>query len=396
MLGFSRGAFIAKFLTNMICTVGLLCKGNTSMVPLAYRLYQDFVKSAATHRNCKMCPEPTKKKRRDSGYEGNDHESDHKRSKLCDYQQKKRRIDGFKETFCRMEYETDNTKLDDNKDIQVYFLGLWDCVNSVAVLQGNSILPQAESDLGEAKYVRHAVSIDENRVQFRAALFQQSYPGGHGINPENLQEVWFPGDHADVGGGWPANGAKFLTSDISLAWMIREMKLIDKNEGDSALQWYEKSISKFKARFDEGMDRVEKKKDLPRLHNTHNLWDAGLFMFIFWWIMGRLSCTPDVVNTNPTLECMPIAHWELERTRWVNSRWPNLAGTRDIPSHVFLHNSVKRRLVNDPQYRPSNNRGGNLPPCLRSENLLEAEKSVNLQYDDTDRFHRLWRLAHRS
>jgi uncharacterized protein (DUF2235 family) len=46
--------------------------------------------------------------------------------------------------------------------------------------------------------VRHAVALDERRVYFVQNLW--------GINsPTNIDQVWFPGVHCDVGGGAPAS-----------------------------------------------------------------------------------------------------------------------------------------------------------------------------------------------
>ncbi|WP_354105416.1 DUF2235 domain-containing protein [Bradyrhizobium sp. LB14.3] len=36
--------------------------------------------------------------------------------------------------------------------------------------------------------------------------------------PDWLQQVWFAGNHSDVGGSYPENEARL--SDISLGWMV--------------------------------------------------------------------------------------------------------------------------------------------------------------------------------
>ena len=58
----------------------------------------------------------------------------------------------------------------------------------------------------------HLVSLDENRLAFRPTLmnFQQ-----------NVTEVWFPGVHSDIGGGYYNDGL----SDIALEYMISKAKL---------------------------------------------------------------------------------------------------------------------------------------------------------------------------
>jgi hypothetical protein len=46
--------------------------------------------------------------------------------------------------------------------------------------------------------------------------------------PPELVEVWFAGNHGDVGGGWKMYpGEKYLLSDIPLMWMIEQVREID-------------------------------------------------------------------------------------------------------------------------------------------------------------------------
>ncbi|KAJ7918897.1 hypothetical protein B0H13DRAFT_1537675, partial [Mycena leptocephala] len=54
----------------------------------------------------------------------------------------------------------------------------------------------------------HAVSLQENRTKFLPTLWAKS-PG------RDLEQVWFLGDHSDVGGGLK----NVDLSDISLIWM---------------------------------------------------------------------------------------------------------------------------------------------------------------------------------
>lgn len=52
----------------------------------------------------------------------------------------------------------------------------------------------------------------------------------------------------------------------------------------------------------------------------------------------------------------------------MNVRFPlNAGATRDIPPDAVLHESLIWRLRNDPDYRPQNNHGDKLMPCLKHE-----------------------------
>ena len=68
---------------------------------------------------------------------------------------------------------------------------------------------------------RHAVAIDEHRAFFRTNLWVPiANPDEAG--PKDLKQVWFPGVHCDVGGGYPEPESGL--SKIALQWMIEEAR----------------------------------------------------------------------------------------------------------------------------------------------------------------------------
>jgi uncharacterized protein (DUF2235 family) len=72
----------------------------------------------------------------------------------------------------------------------------------------------------QVSYARHAISIDENRKDF--ARVGWSSPRGAGKDANGIQwfeQVWFAGNHADIGGGYPENESRL--SDVALDWMSR-------------------------------------------------------------------------------------------------------------------------------------------------------------------------------
>ena len=47
---------------------------------------------------------------------------------------------------------------------------------------------------------------------------------------------------------------------------------------------------------------------------------------------------------------------------------PNLRSARDVPIEAVFHQSLITRLKDsEMRYRPYNNHGGDLPPCLKSD-----------------------------
>lgn len=111
------------------------------------------------------------------------------------------------------------TKADIHPDASIAFLGVWDTVGSLGIPGG------LLADLNKKRYafhdttpspiVRtacHAMAIDEHRHTFTPTYWTGTAPPGAAI-----EQVWFAGAHADVGGGYKLS---FL-ADIPLLWMAR-------------------------------------------------------------------------------------------------------------------------------------------------------------------------------
>ena len=181
IFGFSRGAYIARYLCGMIAAVGLLSKGNEAMVSYAWQTYSQYQSSNKRHKDSK-----------------------------------KKYMKDFKKSFSR-------------EGVEVYFLGMFDCVNSVAtVFQAPGWFRRSSGYLPEAPaiHMRHAVSIGERRGQFKPALIE-----GFVQSKTSSKEVWFAGQHGDIGGGWkPEKEQPFLLSDIPLAWMLKEVMELEIRE----------------------------------------------------------------------------------------------------------------------------------------------------------------------
>ncbi|KAL2877610.1 hypothetical protein SGCOL_007139 [Colletotrichum sp. CLE4] len=375
IFGFSRGAFTARFLARMVNTVGLLCKGNEEMVPFAYKLYQNRlskdkekdIKSKGGAQNNEnsvggaQATENTKDPTVDiqeatpvsppytpvdeAFPNGISSSSDAgKKPKGWRKRGKRDEIKAFSKAFCRKE-ESDHGR--DN--IKVFFLGMWDCVNSVAVLE--QVGDKPSSVMGTANYVRHAVAVDEFRVKFKPALLAQDVAEvsrGKHHHEEDIKEVWFPGNHGDVGGGWsvikddpnwkakefkrikdekaknndariddypdylktPTFWNKFLSffgredkeeelddtedlqlSDVPLSWMIRELELADQEyeakTGKTGLKWRPRRLERFK--FSIYQDKMKQEQALNGwIHDLLRLGKGmGYFKPLMWYLLGK-------------------------------------------------------------------------------------------------------------
>jgi uncharacterized protein (DUF2235 family) len=61
----------------------------------------------------------------------------------------------------------------------------------------------------------HAMAIDDERYTFHPTLYLESQPGVTRAGT-SIEQVWFPGVHANVGGGYPKDGL----ACVSLNWMM--------------------------------------------------------------------------------------------------------------------------------------------------------------------------------
>jgi uncharacterized protein (DUF2235 family) len=77
-------------------------------------------------------------------------------------------------------------------------------------------------------YAKHAISIDENRKDFArvgwAPSEKDARPKRDKADNLYFEQVWFPGVHADIGGGYEENGSRL--SDGALGWMLAAASLI--------------------------------------------------------------------------------------------------------------------------------------------------------------------------
>lgn len=169
--GFSRGAFTVRSLSGLIRNSGILKKENLDMIPKAYRIY---------------------------------------RSRRPEFHPRLAEATLFRRTFA-VEEAT-----------MIKFIGVWDTVGAL----GNPLLLNGflsrrnrfhDTDLSSRiSYAYHALAIDEKRKNFEATLWLQQPDSKNQV----LEQVWFPGVHSDVGGGYRETETGL--SDIPLKWMLEK------------------------------------------------------------------------------------------------------------------------------------------------------------------------------
>ena len=159
LFGFSRGTYTVRSLAGLIRNCGVLRKAEAGRLSEAYRMY-----------------------RRDDAAPGSEEAK------------------AFRSAYSR--------------EATIEFIGVWDTVGALGIpLRGLSKLTARRHEFhdvelsGYVKHGCHALAIDECRGPFRPSLWHaQPKPG------QTVEQVWFSGEHSDVGGsGDPVLGKPAFT-----------------------------------------------------------------------------------------------------------------------------------------------------------------------------------------
>lgn len=194
LFGFSRGAYTARTLAGLITKCGVLAidkcnnDGDVSrFVKGAYKAYRRDYRTITTSLWRMLFGWLT------------------------------RRRYGFTqvEEFRRFTHEDGNTP--------VHFIGVWDTVGAVGfpimcvadwfdALIYKFKFPNSALN-AKVHQACHAVSIDDKRKTFHPEMWDESNETG-----DRIQQVWFAGVHANVGGGYPKQGMSL----VALDWMMKK------------------------------------------------------------------------------------------------------------------------------------------------------------------------------
>ncbi len=129
----------------------------------------------------------------------------------------------------------------------IEFIGVWDTVDAyglpideLATLWNYIIYPIRFPDYNLSNKVRkacHALSIDDERLTFHPVLWNESDE----TDSTRIEQVWFPGVHSDVGGGYP----KHTLSLVALDWMIIKAQSDSTDIGSPGLHLIQQRCEKF-------------------------------------------------------------------------------------------------------------------------------------------------------
>jgi hypothetical protein len=124
--------------------------------------------------------------------------------------------------------------------VPIEFLGVWDTVSAFGfwnVLRRAFFGRQKDLFTGNTiasniKQAVHLVAIDETRRPFTPSLMNHE---------DKVHEVWFPGVHADVGGGYLEDSI----AKVSLHYMLRQLNAYNDGKGREAFKVDEKMLENY-------------------------------------------------------------------------------------------------------------------------------------------------------
>ena len=183
IFGFSRGAYTARVTAALIHGIGLLNPDQSNLASYGLRLYREVARKAGTRQFERL---------------------------------------GHFQRFAG------------GRRVSIDFLGVWDTVSTLIeprtgwfLLPWLAKLPFTRTN-EKVRVFRQAMAIDERRRMYRLnawtpvqkALLSFDPIAGPSFTDQDIRQIWFAGNHSDIGGGHPepeAGLAKF-----SLQWMVDE------------------------------------------------------------------------------------------------------------------------------------------------------------------------------
>ncbi|KAJ5392122.1 hypothetical protein N7509_007612 [Penicillium cosmopolitanum] len=231
---------------------------------------------------------------------------------------------------------------------------------------------------------RHSTEFPRNnallseRISLKSAISRQSLHVPYLNEPEHgeeedgdgqdISEVWFSGQHGDVGGGWKLNSQdKWPLSHLPLVWMVKEAQLVglefdpeklkrfncfEADKGDEPIHFHGNILPTSTPETQSGPFRRQNHSD-PFQETITRTMDQGVVHDCLTY-GGGLSFFSTL--SWRLMEYLPFRRMDLQPDgSWKPISWPLPRGeVRDIPDNAQIHVSAIHRLRTDHNYRPGN------------------------------------------
>ncbi|KAF4867427.1 hypothetical protein CGCSCA1_v013445 [Colletotrichum siamense] len=331
--GFSRGAFTARSVANMVCTLGLLNSFGLDNFAAIFKDYQNFANWLSSGKKNERTGEWsfTTKFDRSQHLLCFNLENSHRLYRmdkyssadpdwLKDWKTSEHGIDSLRQTWFEglllagarhmltcffpqykmivcdeKDYRNDSTlgdilrSIDDPwvpGEIEVKAVGVWDTVGSLGMPYSLLNMGRSEDEIRfgsqdvheRIQHAFHALALDEYRKPFKPTLWSRDVSNKN----THLRQVWFPGSHSDVGGGL----ANQQMATIAFAWMADQLSSVGVEFNP------------------EEMTRIFRTVDLevkPRSWALGHISSAGLWTKLADKTVGKLTHVGEAAHREPGL-----------------------------------------------------------------------------------------------
>jgi len=248
IFGFSRGAFTARTLAGLIGKCGILDKTSEEKIPVSTFRWRQRKAALDTDEGLQAGVSLAYQSYR-YGYS----------AFLTNIWRNIRRLI-FHDVPLAADFQSSYAR-----PVNITFVGVWDTVaamglpiEELSLLVDRWIYPHRFSDQDLALHVQracHALAIDDERHSFHPLLWNEKEE----TDPKRITQVWFPGMHSDVGGGYADEGLAY----IPLEWMIKQVQR--KSASGLGLDFQKKAVEQIQSR----------SNATARMHNSR----AGLSVY---------------------------------------------------------------------------------------------------------------------
>ncbi|CAG9972022.1 unnamed protein product [Clonostachys byssicola] len=283
LIGYSRGAFTARSVAGMVGNIGLLTREG---VEFFYCIFKDMQNWQNPDYKDPFPDQPFSKKPKGP------HAAAEYRARLEEM------------GFTRVKQANGDL-------IKIKAIGVWDTVGSLGIpdvswlskLDGNANLPSTymwhDTSLSDRiENAFQALALDETRPPFSPAVWER--PGKD--QQTNLKQVWFPGNHANVGGGWEDQGA----ANCTLAWMMDQLASVGVEFDENSIDRYFKQTSLYYqtlgAREQSDRAKAGLKWAVDPIYDTNSPlrpWGLGQIckkVSLLYWFSGQITRSPGLYH----------------------------------------------------------------------------------------------------
>ncbi|TGS46286.1 MULTISPECIES: DUF2235 domain-containing protein [unclassified Mesorhizobium] len=203
LFGFSRGAYTARVLAGLVHRIGLLSPHQWNLAGAALTAYKQTGPAIDPIQSAMM------------------------------EESERGEVSGQPVPSTKDDRASQFARIVSSRWPTIKFVGVWDTVASVIVPRPDRFYAFSLQTLANTRnnpsvrIFRQAIAIDERRRMFRLDAWDEPqtfmhnrFSATNNAEPQDAQQVWFSGVHADIGGGYPEQESGL--SKFPLIWMIDE------------------------------------------------------------------------------------------------------------------------------------------------------------------------------